>query len=95
MGVDSELPRYRLEQALLDRVRCFPRRQARPVGDSEDMRIDRNSCFAESGVEHNVRGLASYPWERFERFAGSGNFAAVLPNQGIAGPRDVAGLGIE
>ncbi len=67
--------------------------QASAVGDPENMGIDGNRRLAESRVEHDIGGLASYPGQGLERGTIMGYFTVVLFQQDLTGFDDVAGLG--
>ena len=88
-----EFIRHKFNQAALDRLNVFSRRDAGAVGDTEVVRIDCNGRFAKRNVEHHVGSLAADAGQGFERFAGGRHFAAVLLNQHAAGGDDVVGLG--
>ncbi len=48
-----------------------------PVGDAEDMGVDRERRLAEGGVEHDVGGLAADARQSLERLAVARRLAAV------------------
>src|SRR3546814_8018516 len=64
------------------------------MGDAEDVRIDGDGMFAERGVEHDVRRLATDARQRFERFAIPWYFAAVQVQYLSTQADDVLRLGL-
>src|SRR3546814_11640231 len=64
------------------------------IGDAEDVRIDGDGMFAERGVEHDVRRLATDARQRFERFAIPWYFAAVQVQSLSTQADDVLRLGL-
>src|SRR4051812_40930282 len=53
-------------EPVLHGPRVLARRDARAVGDAEDVRVDRDGRLAEGGIQHHVRGLAADAGERFQ-----------------------------
>ncbi len=69
MGVALEFRRYFLFQRQFNRQRRFARREAGPVGDPEDMGVDRDGRLAEGDVEHHIGGLAPDAGQFLQRLA--------------------------
>ena len=89
VSVLFEFIRGEFQQFLLDRQRVLARCESGAIGNAEDMRIDSNGWFAESDVQHHIRGFASDARQCLKRFAVSGDFAAMLIEQYSAGGDDI------
>ena len=73
----------------------LPRREARPVGDAEHMRVDGEGLLTKSRVENDVRSLAPDPRQRLQLFARARHFRSILVDQCLAERDYVLGLGVE
>ena len=69
------------DQTILDLAHGFARRQASPVADAEDMRIDRHRIRPEGNIHHDIRRLAPYTGQRFERRTVGRDLSAVTFQQ--------------
>src|SRR3954470_441924 len=69
VGVLEKFRRRELQQPVLDFPRILSRGEAGPVGDAEDVGVDRHGGLAESGIEDHVGGLAAHPRQRLEGLA--------------------------
>jgi hypothetical protein len=87
--------RHDLLDLRFDLVDILARREAGAVADAEDMGVDCERLLAKRGVEHDVRGLSSNPWQRLKFFAGAGDLAAVFVDQRLAERDHIFGLGVE
>src|SRR5690606_26627308 len=92
VGILAERLRNQPLEPLLDLQHILARRDARAIRDTENVRVYRHGGMAESGVQHDIGGLAPHAGQGFERFARLRHFAAVLFEQNAAGRDDVAGL---
>ena len=70
-----------LLQLRFDLIDVLPRSEAGSVADPEDVRVDRERLFAESGVEDDVGGLAADPGKLLQLFTGTGYSAAIFVDQ--------------
>ena len=68
---------HHLVQLFLDLERCFARREAGPVADAKDMRVNRYGGLSKSCVEDNIGCLASNARQGFQFTSGLRNGAAV------------------
>jgi hypothetical protein len=93
--VPSERLRHDLLELRLHVVDALARRQARPVADAVDMRVDREGLLAEGGVEDHVGGLAADARQCLKLLASPWNVAAMMIDQRLAERDDVPGLGVE
>ena len=91
----SELGRRHGQQTVFNGSRRGSRRQSGAVGDPEEVCVNRNGLRAEGGIEYDVRALAPYARERFERRAIGRHFASVAIKQLLRGGEDVPGLAVE
>jgi hypothetical protein len=81
-----------LHQLVLDLVRGFPRCQTEPVGDAEDMGVDRHGRLAKGHRQHHVGGLAADAGQGDQLFAGARHLAAEFGDQLFAECDDVLRL---
>ena len=95
MGMPQERCRRRLDQLQLDTERRLPRRQLRPVGDPEQMRVDRNRRLAKGRVEHDIGGLAPDPGQRLQARPVARYFAPKPLDQHLRQGDDMLRLGVE
>jgi hypothetical protein len=58
VGISPKRLRDNLFKLNFDLVHGFTGREARPVGDPENMRVDRKGFLAECGVQNDVCGFA-------------------------------------
>src|SRR6185436_20106644 len=65
----EELGRGELQQSLLYGKDVLAWREAGPVGDAEDVRVDRHGRLAERGVQHDVGGLAPHARQLLQSLA--------------------------
>ena len=63
----AEFRWYGLEQLRLDGVDLFARCQAGPVGNPEDVSIDRDRRLSEGHVEHDIGRLPADSWKGLQR----------------------------
>ena len=73
-GVDSH-------ELVLDRAHCAAGREAGPVRDAKDVRVDRDRRLAERRVQDDVRGLAADAGQRLERLAIARHLAGMLGDE--------------
>jgi hypothetical protein len=95
VGVQPEGLGHGLIKLELDLQHVLARREARSVADSENVRVDREGLFAESGVEDDIGRLASDAGQFFQFLAGARYLAAMLADQRFRQSDDVLGLRIE
>jgi undecaprenyl-diphosphatase len=93
MRVPAEFRRNRFLQPELDLEHGLARRDPQPVGDAEDMGIDRVGDLAEGDVEHDIGGLAADAGQRLQRLAAGRNHAAERLDQALAQQDHVLRLG--
>ena len=80
------------DQPLLDLFRRLAGRQAEPVADPEDMRVDRHGRLAEGHVEHDIGGLAADARQLGQLVAVARNLAAMVADQRLRQRDDVLRL---
>ena len=95
MGIAPEWPRDDLLQFCLNLVDRLSRREAGSVANAKDMGIDRKCLLAESGVENDVRCLATNSGKLLQRLASPWDLASVSVDQRLAERDDVFCLGVE
>ncbi len=95
MRVQPERGGGRLVQLQLDRQHRLALGQAGAVADAEDVRVDREGLVAESGVEHDIGGLAPDTGQSLQIGALLWHLAAIVVDQHLRQGDDVLGLGVE
>ena len=93
MRVEQVFGRHAAQQLLLDLARVRAPGEPEPMGDAEDVRVDRHRRLAERAVQHDVGGLAPDARQLLQRLAIARHLAAVLLEQDPAGGEDVLHLG--
>ena len=94
----SVVPKWRrryLFQFELDRQRRLAGREARAVGDAEDVRVDCDRLCPERDVHHHIGGLAADAGQLFERVAISRHLSAMLGNQPLGERDHILGFHVE
>ena len=84
VGMQQVGLRHRFEQALLDGQNRLAGRQANPVGQSEQVGVDRDGGLPETDVQHHVGGLSADARQGFQGLPIVGNLAVVLLPPGRA-----------
>ena len=69
------------DEALLDLFGRLAGRQAEPVADAEDVRVDRHGRLAEGHVEHDIGGLAPDARQLDQKVAVIRHLAAMVADQ--------------
>lgn len=95
MGVAAEWLRNDFFELGLNLIDGFAGREASAVADSKDMSVDREGFFAKSGVEHNIRSLASDPGEQLELVPGARYLVSEAIDQRPAERDDILRFGVE
>lgn len=54
---------YESQQPVFDLSDIFSRRDARAIGDSENMRVHRHGGLTKCRIEYDVSGLAANAWQ--------------------------------
>ncbi len=60
--------------------------------DAKNVRVDRESRFAESNGEHDARGLPPHPGKRFELLSRLGYSPRMLGDESARGADNVLGF---
>ena len=81
MRVAHEFLRDDADQSFFHRLRRLAGREAQPVADAENMRVDGHGRLAERHVEHDIGGLAPHARQFRQRVALAGNLAAMVADQ--------------
>ncbi len=87
------LRRHHLLQFGFDLKRGLAGGHPGAVADAENMRIDRNCRFAESNVEHDIRGFAANAGKRFQRIARARHVPFILGKEPLRQRNDIFSLG--
>src|SRR6185437_11840837 len=69
MGVEQIFFRYDLEESLFNLDRRLAGGQARPVGDTVQMRVDGDRRLAVNDIQHDIGGLAADAGQGLQRLA--------------------------
>jgi hypothetical protein len=93
--VTAERLRHDLVELGLDFLWCLAAREAGPVTDAKDVRVDRESLFAESGVKHHVRSFSSDARKSLKFFSCPWHLAPEFFDERPAESDDVLCLGVE
>ncbi len=80
-------------ETALDIERRLAGGQRYPVGDAENMRVDRDRRSAKRRVHHDICGLAANPRKCFESLAIVRNFAAEIVDKQARQSGHMLGLG--
>ena len=95
VGIAFEVVRRESEQLVFHLPRRLARREPGAIGDTKDVRVDRDNGFPEGRVENDIRRLAANARQCFEGRTIPWNFTAVERDERFAGLQDVGGLGVE
>jgi len=93
--VQPERLRHDLFEPELDLKRVFSRRQAGAVGNTEDVRVDRERLLPEGGIQDDVGGLAADARQLLQLLASPGYLSIMIADQRFGQSNDVLGLGVE
>ena len=87
--------RHAAFELLLHLQRRLAGREAGAVTDAEDMGVHRDGRLAEGCVEDDIGRLAADAGQALQRLAAVGHGAAMLSDENLREPDDIARLGVE
>lgn len=92
MGTKFVFIRCGALKLLFNLIWGFARREPRPVGDPEDMRIDSDGGLSKRFVQNDIGGLPANPWQGHQCFARLGNLTIKIVQQHLRKRDHIFGL---